>query len=287
MGIAKVGGNGEDRSSGLPLRPPAPLGAGSFGHTLLKGMHPLGNGRMQGLTGSPRRNVDGMDPIVRVMLIDDEELVRRGLRSALEESPEVHVVADIAPGSSAIEMIRRLRPKVVLADTRTGPQESIEFVRRIAAERWDHPLSVIAITRFDDDDYMFRVLKAGARGLLLKKDATKDELVRSIDAVAAGNAYICPSMTRRLIELFDTMPPPGANLFSSLLDRLSDREVEVLIGIAAGKSNQEIAAELHLTSATVKSHVSRILGKLRLTNRMQAALLAYQVGLIRAPMPVG
>jgi DNA-binding NarL/FixJ family response regulator len=220
------------------------------------------------------------------MLIDDEELVRRGLRSALDEYPGVHVVADVVPGAIAVEMIRRLHPEVILTDTRIGPQQSVEFVRRIAVEKWGHSLSIVAITRFDDDDYMFRVLKAGARGFLLKKEATEDELVRSIEAVAAGNAYICPSMTRRLIDHFETLPPPGTNLFSSILDRLSDREVEVLTGIAAGKSNQQIASELHLTSATVKSHVSRILGKLRLTNRMQAALLAYQAGLIRAPIPV-
>jgi DNA-binding NarL/FixJ family response regulator len=230
--------------------------------------------------------VDAMNLTVRVMLIDDEELVRRGLRSALDEAPAVTVIADVPPGSVAVEMIRRLHPEVILTDTRIGPQQSIEFVRRIAAEKWEHSLSIVAITRFDDDDYMFGVLRAGARGFLLKKEATKEELLRSIEAVAAGNAYICPSMTRRLVDRFETLPPPGTNLFSSLLDRLSDREVEVLAGIAAGKSNQEIATDLHLTSATVKSHVSRILGKLRLTNRMQAAVLAYQAGLIPVSIPV-
>ncbi|MER5472974.1 response regulator transcription factor [Streptomyces sp. NPDC002685] len=220
-----------------------------------------------------------------VMLVDNEDLVRRGFRQALAEAPDITVVADTRVGEEALRVAELRRPQVVLVDAECA------FIRKLAQPLETAETAVpgvapgiIVLTSNALDSHLLGSLKAGARGFLLKS-ASQDELISAVRAVADGGAFLCPTMTRRLIDRFEILPPPHERSHAGALASLSGRETQVLCGIAMGRSNQEIAHELHVTLATVKSHVSRILAKLELPNRMHAALMAQRSGLAHPPQP--
>jgi DNA-binding NarL/FixJ family response regulator len=216
--------------------------------------------------------------VIRVLLVDDEALVRTGFRLILDEEPDIVVVGEAADGAAAIDVARETQPDVVLMDVRMTGMDGIEATRRLHA-RFDGGTTprVIILTTFDLDEYVFAGLQAGASGFLLK-DALADQLIASIRIVAAGHAVAAPTVTKRLIEHFiaDTAPTPPD---TSRLDVLTPREREVLALVAQGLSNREIAATLFLTEGTVKTYVNRILTKLDLRDRVQAVILGYQTGL--------
>lgn len=222
-----------------------------------------------------------MDDVSRLdaILVDNEDLVRRGFRQALGEAPDIAVVADMRVGDEALRMVELRRPQVVLVDA------GHDFIRSLALPSGATAPGIIVLTSIDLDSHLFGSLKAGARGFLLK-NASQEELTSAVRAVAGGAAFICPTMTRRLIDRFEILPPPHERPHAVALAALSGRETQVLSGIAMGRSNQEIARELHVTPATVKSHVSRILAKLELPNRMHAALMAQRSGLVHSTQPV-
>ena len=215
---------------------------------------------------------------VRVLLADDQALVRSGFRKLLEAEAGIEVVAEAADGLEAVEKARLHRPDVVLMDIRMPRLDGLQATGRIVAATSPSP-RVLMLTTYDLDEYIFEALKAGASGFLLK-DSPADELVAAIHVVAAGEALLAPSVTRRLIEAFVSVPrvSPGAK---RQLDGLTSRESEVLHLVARGLSNAEIAQELHLGEATVKSHVGNLLMKLELRDRVQAVVLAYESGLVR------
>ena len=215
---------------------------------------------------------------VRVLLADDQELVRSGFRKLLEAEAGIEVVAEAADGLEAIDKARLYRPDVVLMDIRMPRLDGLQAAARIVAATTPSP-RILVLTTYDLDEYIFEALKAGASGFLLK-DSPAEELVAAIHVVAKGEALLAPSVTRRLIEAFVSVPrvSPGAQ---RQLDRLTARESEVLHLVARGLSNAEIANELHLGEATVKSHVGNLLMKLELRDRVQAVVLAYESGLIK------
>lgn len=212
---------------------------------------------------------------IRVLLVDDQTLVRAGFRKLLEAERDVQVVAEAADGLEALDAAGRFHPDVVLMDIRMprldGLQATARLLQRLPATR------VVVLTTFDLDEYVFDALRAGASGFLLK-DAPPDELVHALHVVAAGNALLAPSVTRRLIEEFTRQPIPRAD---TRVDRLTPREREVLTWVAAGLSNAEIAARLFLGESTVKTHVTAVLTKLALRDRAQAVVLAYETGVVR------
>ena len=210
---------------------------------------------------------------IRVLIADDQMLVRTGFRKILESEPDLEVIGEAGDGGEAIEGCLLLRPDVVLMDIRMPRLDGLEATRRLAGST-----RVLILTTFDLNDYVYEALRAGASGFLLK-DAPADQLVTAIRVVAAGDALLAPSITRRLIEEFARRPPPNEK--PAALEALSARELEVLQRIGRGLSNSEIAAELHVGDATVKTHVSRILQKLSLRDRVQAVVLAYESGLIQ------
>jgi DNA-binding NarL/FixJ family response regulator len=212
-----------------------------------------------------------------VLLADDQALVRSGFRKLLEAEAGIEVVAEAADGLEAIEKARLHRPDVVLMDIRMPRLDGLQATGRIVAGK-DSP-RILVLTTYDLDEYIFEALKAGASGFLLK-DSPAEELVAAIHVVAAGEALLAPSVTRRLIEAFVSVPrvSPGAK---RQLDGLTSRESEVLHLVARGLSNAEIAHELHLGEATVKSHVGNLLMKLEVRDRVQAVVLAYECGLVR------
>lgn len=216
------------------------------------------------------------DPI-RVVIADDQALVRDGFGMILDAQPDIEVVAEAADGRAAIERARELRPDVVLMDIRMPEVDGIEATRRLVAEGDGAP-RVLMLTTFDQNEYVYEAMKAGASGFLLK-DVRRDELVSAVRVVAAGDALLAPALTRRLIEDFVRRPPPGAAP-SGALAELTDRETEVLRLVARGLSNAEIAATLVVSEATVKTHVARILAKLGLRDRIQAVVLAYETGFV-------
>jgi DNA-binding NarL/FixJ family response regulator len=215
---------------------------------------------------------------VRVLLADDQELVRSGFRKLLEAEAGIEVVAEAADGLEAIEKARLHRPDVVLMDIRMPRLDGLQATTRIVAATSPSP-RVLILTTYDLDEYIFEALKAGASGFLVK-DSPAEELVSAIQVVAAGEALLSPSVTRRLIEAFVNVPRvlPDAR---RQLDSLTARESEVLQLVARGLSNAEIAAELHLGEATVKSHVGNLLMKLEVRDRVQAVVLAYETGLVK------
>jgi DNA-binding NarL/FixJ family response regulator len=220
--------------------------------------------------------------VTSVVLVDDQELVRTGLRTILE-ARGVEVLGEAADGASGIEVVQRERPDVVLMDVRMPGMDGIEATE--ALQRSEHPSRVLILTTFDLDEYVYRALRAGASGFLLK-DARPDELVAAIEVVARGDALLAPTVTRRLIADFAaTRPATGATATAPVsppkeLDTLTDREREVLGLLATGRSNAEIAAELYVGEATVKSHVSGLLMKLGLRDRVQAVVFAYENGVV-------
>jgi DNA-binding NarL/FixJ family response regulator len=215
---------------------------------------------------------------VRVLLADDQALVRSGFRKLLEAEAGIEVVAEAADGLEAVEKARLYRPDVVLMDIRMPRLDGLQATGRIVAATSPSP-RILILTTYDLDEYIFEALKAGASGFLLK-DSPAEELVAAIHVVAAGEALLAPSVTRRLIEAFVSVPrvSPGAK---RQLDGLTSRESEVLHLVARGLSNAEIAQELHLGEATVKSHVGNLLMKLEVRDRVQAVVLAYESGLVR------
>ena len=211
-----------------------------------------------------------------VVLADDQELVRGGLRLMLE-ARGVEVLAEAGHGREAVELARRLSPDVVLMDIRMPIMDGIAATAEIAAAGL--PSRVLVLTTYDLDDYVYRALKAGAAGFMLKATAP-DRLVDGIHIVAGGEALLAPSLTRRLIEEHIRRPPPLPGVPRAVRE-LTEREREVLVLIARGRSNDEIAADLVVSPATVKTHINRILAKLGLRSRVQATVLAYECGLIR------
>jgi DNA-binding NarL/FixJ family response regulator len=213
--------------------------------------------------------------MIRVLIADDQEMVREGFAALLGAQPDIEVVGQAANGFEAVEMARQSTPDVVLMDVRMPRMDGLEAARMVAA---DGTARVLMLTTFDLDEYVYAALRAGASGFLLK-DAPAAELVQAVRVVARGEALLAPSVTRRLIEDFARRPSPGGQAPPSL-QALTTREVEVLALIAQGLSNQEIAAQLVVAEQTVKTHVGRILGKLGLRDRAQAVVAAYESGLI-------
>jgi DNA-binding NarL/FixJ family response regulator len=216
--------------------------------------------------------------VIKVVVTDDQELVREGLRMMLEAEEGIAVVGEAGNGREALDAARRLDPDVLLMDVRMPELDGIEATARLVAG--GGRARVLVLTTFDLDEYVYRAMKAGASGFLLK-DATREQLAAAVRTVAAGDALLAPAITRRLIEDFCHRPPPGPELPEAAAG-LSGREVEVLRLLARGLSNAEIAGELFLSEATVKSHVARILQKLRLRDRVQAVVFAYESGVVRA-----
>jgi DNA-binding NarL/FixJ family response regulator len=214
---------------------------------------------------------------VRVLVVDDQALVRAGFVKLLEPEDDLRVVGEAADGAEAVEAAVRTHPDVVLMDIRMPRLDGIEATRRIRAAR--NAARVLVLTTYDLDEYVFDALKAGASGFLLK-DAPADQLVAGIRVVAAGDALLAPAVTKRLIEEFARRPtpPPGG---PAELAELTAREREILTLIARGLTNSEIAGELVVGASTVKTHVGNVLSKLGLRDRVQAVVLAYETGLVR------
>jgi DNA-binding NarL/FixJ family response regulator len=214
--------------------------------------------------------------MIRVLLADDQSLVRAGFRMILKAEPDIEVVGEAADGEEAIAQAEALGPDVVLMDIRMPIVDGIEATRRITAR--DGAARVIVLTTFDLDEYVYESLRAGASAFLLK-DAREHQLVAAIRVVADGGSLFAPSVTRRLIEKFSEAEPVAAD--ADRLDELTAREREVLRLVARGLSNAEIAAELVVSEHTTKTHVASLLQKLDLRNRVQAVVLAYETGLVR------
>jgi DNA-binding NarL/FixJ family response regulator len=214
--------------------------------------------------------------VIRILIADDQELVRTGFRVVLDAEPDLEVIGEAADGFAALQAAETLRPDVVLMDIRMPNLDGIEATRRIASG--DGAPRILILTTFDLDDYVYEALRAGASGFLLK-DARAEELQQAVRMVAAGDALLSPAITRRLIESYTRRPPP--TLHPAPLAELTPRELEVLRLVARGHSNAEIARELVVGDATVKTHVARIFSKLGLHDRAQAVVLAYESGLIQ------
>jgi len=218
-----------------------------------------------------------MSPI-RVFLADDQALVRSGFRMLIGAEDDLEVVGEGADGAETVREVRRTPTDVVLMDIRMPVMDGVEATRRIVAEGL--PTRVLVLTTFDLDEYVFSALKAGASGFMLK-DARPEELLNAIRTVAAGEAVIAPSATRRLLDhVLPTLPasPEGVD---HRLDVLTDREREVLVEIAAGATNAEIATRLYMAEGTVKTHIGRLLAKLQVRDRVGLVLFAYETGLVR------
>jgi DNA-binding NarL/FixJ family response regulator len=217
--------------------------------------------------------------MIRVLLVDDQSLLRMGFRLILEAEPDIEVVGEAGDGATGVSMASALRPDLVLMDVRMPGMDGIAATASITAV--GPAPKVLILTTFDVDEYVFSGLKAGASGFLLK-DAPPAELLTAIRTVAGGDAVLAPTATRRLIDQFvPLLPGPGRQQDrDALLGKLTDREQAVFAQLAAGRSNREIAAGLHLSEGTVKVHVGRILAKLGLRDRVQAVVLAYESGLI-------
>ncbi len=214
---------------------------------------------------------------IRVLIADDQELVRTGFRVIVGAEPDMEVVAEAGDGRQTIEAATRHRPDVVLMDIRMPNLDGIEATRLIAGSQV-HPPRILILTTFDLDEYVYAALRAGASGFLLK-DAGAAELLHAIRVIAGGDALLSPAITRKLIEDFARRPPPNAA--PAALSELTPRELEVLELIAHGSSNADIAGKLVVSDATVKTHVARIFSKLDLHDRAQAVVLAYETGLIQ------
>jgi DNA-binding NarL/FixJ family response regulator len=224
-------------------------------------------------------------PPLRVLIADDQALVRAGFRLILEAQPDITVVGEAADGETAVRLAERLRPDVILMDVRMPGQDGLAATRRIAAAFHGaaSPPRIIVLTTFDLDEYVYAALQAGATGFLLK-DVTPEQLVAAVRTVTLGDALLAPSITRRLVERYAQPAPPAAlpDDADERLATLTARESEVFGLVARGMSNAEIADALVVSEATVKTHVAGILSKLDLRNRAQAVVFAYESGLIRA-----
>ena len=215
--------------------------------------------------------------MIEVVIADDQDLVREGLRMMLDAEPDITVVGEASTGKAAIARAHELAPDVVLMDIRMPELDGIEATRRVLAQAGDHPVRVLMLTTFDLNEYVYEALRAGASGFLLK-DVPPEQLAAGIRVVAQGEALLAPTITKRLIQEFAVAAPPDPAPPSGY-DELTEREREVFGLIARGLSNAEIAAELIVSETTVKTHVARVLMKLGLRDRVQAVVLAYESGL--------
>ena len=215
--------------------------------------------------------------MIRILIADDQGLIREGLRAVIELEDDMEVVGLGADGAQAVELARRLRPDIVLMDVRMPGLDGIEATRRLLLQ--PDPARVLMLTTFDRNEYVYQAMKAGACGFLLK-DMRRDQLTAAIRNAAAGDALVAPSITRRLIEEFCRRPSAPGGTPPALAD-LTPRELEVLTLVARGLSNAEIAAQFVLGETTVKTHIARIMRKLDLRDRVQAVVLAYESGLIQ------
>ncbi len=215
--------------------------------------------------------------MIRVLLVDDEQLVRSGLRMILQSSGDIEVVAEAADGAQAVEQVRLHRPDVVLMDIRMPTMDGLAATRQITA--LPDPPKIIMLTTFELDEYVHTALQHGAVGFLLKDTPPRD-LLQAVRTVSAGNAMLSPTVTRRLIAEFAARGSSQAIAARKQLDALTEREREVVVAVAQGLSNAEIGKRLFMSEATVKAHVSRVLAKLGMSNRVQAAILAHDAGLL-------
>jgi DNA-binding NarL/FixJ family response regulator len=215
--------------------------------------------------------------LIRVLIADDQALVRGGFRMILDAQKDIEVVGEAGDGHEALERAREVRPDIVLMDIRMPELDGLEATRRLLAG--DGGPRVLILTTFDADEYVYEAMKAGASGFLLK-DVRPEQLAEAVRVVAAGDALLAPAITRRLVEQFVRRPPPGSTKPPELAD-LTERELDVLRLVARGLSNAEIASSLFLTEATVKTHLTHILAKLNLRDRVQAVVLAYESGLVQ------
>jgi DNA-binding NarL/FixJ family response regulator len=215
---------------------------------------------------------------ITVVVADDQGMVRAGLRSLLASEPDIRVVGEAADGEAAVATVRLLQPDVTLMDIRMPVLDGIAATRRLVAD--GSTTKVLVLTTFDLDEYVFEALRAGASGLLLK-DAAAEDLVAAIRTLAAGEALLDPAVTRRVIDAF-ARTPARPSIATSGLDRLTAREAQVLHLIARGLSNAEIARELFVSEATAKTHVSNVLSKLALRDRVHGVIYAYESGLVQA-----
>ncbi|GIH76811.1 response regulator [Planobispora longispora] len=215
---------------------------------------------------------------IRVIVADDQEIARTGLRMILDAQPGIEVVAEAADGRRAVELARRLRPDVCLFDIRMPGLDGIEATRSLAGPAVEDPIAVVVITTFDLDEYVYAALRAGARGFLLK-DAGPVLLSQAIRAAADGDALIAPSVTARLLDAFadaGRSSPPAQPI-----ETLTDREEQILLTVARGRTNNEIADELHISLSTVKSHIASLMAKLGVRNRVEIAMWAYETKRVR------
>lgn len=218
---------------------------------------------------------------IRVLLADDHDLVRVGLKMILDAQPDIEVAGEATDGREAVELTHRLRPDVCLFDVRMPELDGIEATRLLAGPDVAEPLPVVVITTFDLDEYVYRALEAGARGFLLK-DAGPELLVQAIHAAAEGDALIAPSITGRLLEAFAQGGGPGSDPPPQPVEPLTDREEEVLLTVARGRTNAEIAEELFISMSTVKTHLASLMAKLGARNRVEIAIWAYETGRLPA-----
>ena len=214
---------------------------------------------------------------IRVLVADDQEIVRAGLAMILDAHPDIEVVGQAADGRAAVELARELRPDVCLFDIRMPEMDGLEATRQLAGPDVAEPMAVVVITTFDLDEYVHGALKAGARGFLLK-DAGPELLIQAVQAAANGDALIAPNITIRLLAAFSesTGPPPAQPIAP-----LTDREEGVLLTVARGRTNSEIADELHISLSTVKTHLTALMNKLGARNRVELAMWAYETGRIK------
>jgi DNA-binding NarL/FixJ family response regulator len=216
---------------------------------------------------------------ISVVIADDQALVRGGFAVMVGAAPDMKVLGEAADGAQAVALVREHHPGVVLMDIRMPLLDGIEATRAITSDPGTAGVRVLMLTTFDLDDYVYRALRAGASGFLLK-DTAPEELLAAIRVLAAGDALLAPSITRRLIREFADRPGPGARTPPALLDALSVREREILTEVAGGWSNAEIGERLHISAATAKTHVSRLLMKLDAHDRAQLVMIAYETRLV-------
>jgi DNA-binding NarL/FixJ family response regulator len=216
---------------------------------------------------------------VAVLVVDDEALIRAGVRVLVDSAPDLTVVGEAANGAQAVQQVRILRPDVVVMDVRMPVMDGLEATRRIVRLVPGGPTRVLVVTTFDHDEHVFEALRAGASGFILK-DTPPERLLEAIRVVAAGEALLAPTITRRLISEFVGHVAPARRPVPAALAALTGREREVLVQVATGRSNAELADRLHISRATAKTHVSSLLAKLGVRDRVQLVVLAYESGIV-------